>query len=277
VNGFAAARIAGTAQSGTWRATVPVSLPVAPGSVLQFDAHVADAAGNSRDATLLVDNDGIAAALDRSRAGGLDQTHTHSNEFNNGITAGTLSRNGWTARLSAAPTSGGVRSTIAGAGSTSARVSACVGVAKEVRLDVVGETADVTCNPASGSITVKAVSAVPFVELREQLATGAWQQFNLPTGQSMTVGSPATASADNRQPIAVKLLQLDDAGRETVVGGYQLPPGASVDVSVSPGAQGREGHVRFTVLAGTAPVTVDGVARTIRRGESATMRFRRVE
>ena len=62
VNGIAATRTAGTAQAGTWVATVPFTLPVAPGSVLRFDVRASDAAGNVGTATLLVDNDGIPAA-----------------------------------------------------------------------------------------------------------------------------------------------------------------------------------------------------------------------
>ena len=270
VNGVAATLVSGTPQAGNWRATVPITLPVAPGGALRFDARATDAGSNAGVATLLVDNDGIPSALDRSRTGGVDQSAIYSNDFSNSVTTGTLTRGGWTTRLSASPTAGAVRATISGAG-TIARVSACVGVAKEVRLDVVGETADVLCNPTTGTITVKAVSAVPQVELREQLATGAWQQFNLRTGQSMSVGSPATASGTNAAAIAVQLLQIDAAGREVVVGGYQLAPGASVDVSMFAGAPGQDLQVRFNVLQGRVPVTVGGVTRTLERGKPATM------
>ena len=134
---------------------------------------------------------------------------------------------------------GGVRATISGSGGI-ARISACTGAAKEVRLDVSGETADITC-ASTGTITVKAISAAMQIELREQLATGAWQQFNLRTGQSMSVGSPATAGPGNVDAIDVQLIQIDGAGLDTVVGSYQLRPGASVDVSASPRAPGRDG------------------------------------
>jgi hypothetical protein len=270
VNGVAATLVSGTPQAGNWRATVPV----APGAALQIDARAGDAGGNVSVATLLVDNDGIPSALDRSRTGGVDQSTIYSSDFSNNVTAGTLTRGGWITKLSASPTAGAVRATISGAG-TIARVSACVGVAKEVRLDVVGETADVLCNPTTGTITVKAVSAVPQVELREQLASGAWQQFNLRTGQSMSVGSPATASGTNAAAIAVQLLQVDVAGREVVVGGSQLAPGASVDVSMVAGAPGQHLQVRFTVRRGRVPVTVGGVTRTLERGKTATMRIDR--
>ena len=144
VNGIEATRTAGTAQAGTWVATVPVALPVAPGGVLRFEVRASDAAGNVGTATLLVDNDGIPAAMDRNRVTGVDESGSYSNDFVRGPTAGTLTRNGWTVKLSSAPTPGGVRATISGSGGI-ARISACTGAAKEVRLDVIGETADITC------------------------------------------------------------------------------------------------------------------------------------
>ena len=97
---------------------------------------------------------------------------------------------------------------------------------------------------------MKVVSAVPQVELREQLASGAWQQFNLRTGQSMSVGSPATARRHERRGITGQLVRFAAAGREVVFGGYQLAPGASVDVSMIAGAPGRDLQVRFNVLQG---------------------------
>ena len=253
VNGIEATRTG----AAPWVATVPVALPVAPGSVLRFEVRATDAAGNVGTATLLVDNDGIPAALDRNRLTGADESGLYSNDFVRGTTAGTLIRNGWTVKLANAPTANGVRATISGSGGI-ARISACTGVAKEVRLDVIGETADITCAAPTGTITVKAISAVLQIELREQLATGAWQQFNLRTGQSMSVGSPATASLSNVEAIDVDLIEIDETGLETLVGAYQLLPGASVDVAASPRVRGRNGQVRFKVLRGSASVTVSG-------------------
>jgi hypothetical protein len=87
----------------------------------------------------------------------------------------------------------------------------------------------------------------------------------------MSVGSPATASGTNAAAIAVQLLQIDAAGREVVVGGYQLAPGASVDVSMFASAPGQDLQVRFNVLQGRVPVTMGGVTRTLERGKPATM------
>ena len=75
------------------------------------------------------------------------------------------------------------------------------------------------------------------IELRKQLTTGAWQQFNLTTGQSMGTGSPARASASNADAIEALLLQIDGTGHETIIGSYRLLPGASVDVSAVAGKQ----------------------------------------
>ncbi|PYR50455.1 MAG: hypothetical protein DMF95_10440 [Acidobacteria bacterium] len=284
VNGIAATLSSGTPQVGTWRATVPVAVPVAPGNALRFDALALDAAGNAGTASRLVDNDGIPTALDHSRAEGADQSDRFSNDFNNGTTAGTLTRNGWGTKLSNTPTGtvvgpGGVRTTITGSGAGPAKVSACVGATKEVLLDVAGETADFACNPTTGTITVKALSAVApapgkvgTIELREQLSpNGPWQQFNLTTGSSMSVGSPATASASNTAPIVAELRQIAGTGRETVVGSYQLLPGASVDVSATAAGTGRGDLVRVNVLRGRVPITFGGVTRALRPGESATM------
>ena len=270
VNGVAATRTAGTPQAGTWRATVAITLPVAAGGALPFDACATDAAGRTGMVTLFIDNDAIPAALDRARSNGVDESSYSSDEFNNNITAGTLTRNGWTVKVSNAPTAGGVRATVYGAGAI-ARISACIGAAKEVRLDALGETADVTCNPTTGTITVRAVSSVPQIELREHLANGVWQQFNLHTGQSMSVGSPATVSAENAQPIIADLLMIDAKGRETIVGRYQLAPGASVDVTAPPVAAGQDPTLRFEVLKGRVSVTLNGRTQTIRPGAPIVM------
>src|SRR5262249_40593561 len=176
-------------------------------------------------------------------------------------------------KLSNAATTGGVRASVFGMGGIG-RILACVGSAKEVRLDVIGETADIACNPSTGTITVKAISAVPQIELRDQLAGGVWQQFNLLTGQSMSVGSPAMASAENTAAIAVNLLQIDDTGGETVVGVYELLPGSSVEVAVSDRRAAAGGEMQFVVLRGEVRVTVNGVTRRLRPGPPARISIR---
>ena len=270
VNGVAAALAVGTPQAGTWRATVPVPIFIAAGTVVRFDAQAVDTMGNAGAGVLVVDNDGIPASMDRGRTTGADQSGRYSNDFNNGVTTGTLARNGWITTLSNGPIAGGVRVAISGAGAI-ATIGACVGAIKEVRLDGVGETADVTCDPITGTITVKAVSALPRIELREQLANGMWQQFNLRTGQSMSVGSPAHASQDNADSIEVQLLRADHIGNEMVVGSYSMAPGARVDVSIVRGMRGRADQFRFNLLDGRASVTVGRTTRTLKVRHPATM------
>jgi hypothetical protein len=283
VNGMAATRTSGTPQSGTWRATVPITLPVPAGGALHFDAAVSDAGGNSGTGSRIADTDGIPAAMDRRRLDGVEQSGQFSNDFNNDVTAGTLTRNAWTMKLSNAPTTpsvptmiAGVRTTVSGAG-TIAKIAACVGAAKEVRLDVLGETVDIACKATTGTITVKAVSAVPstpsaagIIELREQLATGAWQQFNLKTGQAMTVGSPARASRGNTEVIEAQLITVDAGGTEHVVGTYQLTPDASVDVSVTGDGLSRE-RFQVSVLRGQVAITLGGARRLMGVGQRATL------
>lgn len=94
VNGVAAALVAGTPQSGTWQATVPVTLPVPLGGALTFRATATDFATNPGAPTMIVDNDGIAATIDTDPA-------AFSNGFSDlslgGTTAGTITdRAGWT-------------------------------------------------------------------------------------------------------------------------------------------------------------------------------------
>src|SRR5206468_55766 len=84
-------------------------------------------------------------------------------------------------------------------------------------------------------------------------------------------GSPATASASNTAPIVAELRQIAGTGRETVVGSYQLLPGASVDVSATAAGTGRGDLVRVNVLRGRVPITFGGVTRALRPGESATI------
>ena len=266
VNGVAATLFAGTPQAGTWRATVPSG-----GRSLPIGVTASDAARNSGTASRVVDNDGIPsiapAALDRGRTNGIDQSALSSNDFNNGVTSGTLVRNGWTARLSNAPTVNGVRVQVTGAGTAPARVLACIGAAKEVRLDVVGETADITCDPATGTITAKAVSAVAKIEVWKQTSPTTWTVAQLPTGAIYSTGSPATADRGNASPITVDVVQIDAAGAPLVVGSFDLAPGASVDVTTAPGASRGSEQLHFHVLRGVVPFRLGARTRTLKPGD----------
>jgi uncharacterized repeat protein (TIGR03803 family) len=271
VNGVPASLFRGTAQAGAWRATVPV----VPGASTTVTVTAIDASGNAGTATRFVDNDGIPsiapAALDRGRTDGADLSGVFSNDFNNGVTSGTLVRNGWIARLSNAPTPNGVRVQAIAAGTGPARVLACVGAAKEVRLDVVGETADITCDPVAGTITVRAVSAVAKIEVWKQASPTTFTVAQLPTGATYSTGSPATAAESNTMPIRVQVLRLDRLGALVVVGSFELPPGASVDVTTLQGRGSDAEEVHLRALRGVIPVTLEGRTKTLRPGKLTTI------
>ena len=188
VNSVPASLESGTPQDGTWRAAaVPVTLPVPIGGALVFNVLATDAAANAGMATGVVDNDGISSAvpptalapfpLDRNRATGADESGVFSNDFNNGITSGTVARGGWAMTLTSLPapppptipaspstaswpSAGWVQAAISGSGSA-AVISACTGAAlKQVVLTAAGQRVGLACDPVTGTIYVKALSAV---------------------------------------------------------------------------------------------------------------------
>ena len=118
-------------------------------------------------------------------------------------------------------------------------MSACIGGVKQVRLDVIGERAAIACDPVTGTIAVKAMSAAPTIEVWKQLSSTLWLSVSLPTGAGMSTGSPTTANPDNREPIDGQVLSFDERGVASVIGTFQLAPGASLDVSVMPDTSGR--------------------------------------
>jgi uncharacterized repeat protein (TIGR03803 family) len=297
--GTSASLTAGSAQSGTWSASVPVS--ITPGAAIEFRAVIRDNAGNSTEVVRIVDNDGIQSAappaalapfaLDRGRTTGNDQTNVFSSEFNNGITSGTFARNGWTTTLGAVPapprplgimpigfwpTTGWVQVAVTGsAAPAQAIVSACTGRVKQVRLDAVGERAAFACDPVTGTIAVKALSASPMIEVWKQISESSWLGIPLLTGMGISTGSPTTALADNPAPIEVKVVRYDDRGVAHVIGTFRLEPGATADVSVNPDAAGQDDSLVFHALRGTVAFTMGGVVHVLEPGAAKTMRIDR--
>ena len=204
-----------------------------------------------------------------SRIDGLDQCDRFSDDFNNGVTAGTLTRNGGTIRLSNSPLAGGVRATLSAKPTAGASwVFACVGALKKVGLDALGETADILCEPSTGTITVKATSASPRIQVWKQQSDDTWTVAELPTGATYSTGSPATASANNREPIDVSVVQLTEAGAIKKVGSFRLAPGDSVDVTVGPTAPGETDRVGIKVLRGRVAISLRGFEGSLEPGES---------
>jgi Tol biopolymer transport system component/N-acetylneuraminic acid mutarotase len=272
VNGVAASLVSGTPQSGTWRAFVPVRLPVLPTGALRFTATATDGSANAASAVVTVDNDGIAAAIDRNRATGADESAAYTSDFNDGATAGTAARAAGTLSLSDLSAPEGVRAIFSGA-SGSARLSACSGSSKEVLLDRAGETADITC-AANGSITVKAVAASPAIEVVKRTFVNFlgfrfpyFYRVVLTTGQSVTTGSPVAASPDNTEPVLVEL--IDEGGN--AYGSFRLDPGESVDVNFDRVDASDPDRVSFDVLSGEVAFNVTGQTATLRAGQSHSL------
>jgi len=203
------------------------------------------------------DNDGIADAVDRNRTTGADESLVASNDFNDGVTSGTLTRNGWTVTVTDL-TPAGVQVSISGTG-TIARIDGCdLSGPERVSLDVAGETADITCG-ASGSLTATAATASPTIQLRKP-PTGPAIAVTLTTGQTATMGSPITADPSNTEPILVEFVDENDVA----YGSFQLDPGESVDLVANP-----SGTFDVTVLSGTVTITIGTQVITLTQGQSA--------
>jgi hypothetical protein len=80
-----------------------------------------------------------------------------------------------------------------------------------------------------------------------------------------------TASPDNTEPIHVLLVQIEeDTGNQVEVGSFDLDPGESADVSVTPGTN-REDLILFSVLNGSVTVTIGDVTQTVGAGQQVTV------
>ncbi|MFL6228095.1 MAG: kelch repeat-containing protein [Pyrinomonadaceae bacterium] len=293
INGVAASLISGTPQSGTWRASVPVSLPVAAGGALNFNVTATDVGGNLATATVIVDNDGIAAGIDKDRATAAAQGAAFSSDFNDRGTPGTtvatsgtiVDRGGWSVKMSDLGAPLGVQASVEGAGSSTAKISPCSDSPhnyKEVWLDSAGETANMTCG-STGTLTLTAVRANPSIELLEKVSPDPFSFIFLPlwvrvslqnhvtplgTGQTtVSLGSPVTASPDNTEPVLVELLDENQVS----FGSFLLDPGASVDVSFKRDALDSDISVVAHVLSGTVTINVTGQTATLGAGQTGTL------
>jgi hypothetical protein len=108
------------------------------------------------------------------------------------------------------------------------------------------------------------------IEVWKQTSPTTWTSAQLPTGAIYSTGSPATAAATNTASITVNIVQTDSAGTPTVVGAFDLAPGASVDVRSAAASGGREG-VEFRVLRGVIPVRLGGRTHTLKAGSVTTV------
>jgi hypothetical protein len=278
VNGVSATLVAGTPQSGTWRAMVSVAI----GALNSFDARAVDVGGNAASAQFWADGDGITAAIDRNRVTGSDESRIYSSDFKAGITAGTIvDRAGWTLEINESTDGPGGqvpgRSQISvravGLGGT-ARVAVCDGTHKEIHLDAPFERAVWSCG-ASGTLTVWAANALPAIRVAKTISFSFFGHVasitfdaNVGAAQTYSTGSPFRADPANTEPIPVT---IRDQSGETI-GSFSIDPGDHADVSVTPDGTANadlvldviEGEVAFTIGSETTtlqaadlPVTVD--------------------
>ena len=293
INGINAT-LNGTTPLGTrWLA----NLSTPAGTALTINALATDLAANKGSLAAVIDNDGIAKTIDKGRTTAADQSGVFSSDFNNGTTAGTVIRAA-AENVSVFPRGAAVGVTLASSGS--ARITACTGTIKSFVLNAQGESADVSCN--GDTVTVKAVSTPNVIEVYK-LNTGArilsqWQcaflplayrhspmcqlqyssfsyqydyLISLPQGQSVSTGSPVTASPSNTQPIHVTLIQVaDDGSPDFPVADFDLDPSESADVRIEEGMN-RQDLLTFSVLHGTVTFDVGGVTQTVVEGQQATI------
>jgi hypothetical protein len=202
------------------------------------------------------DGDGIIGSVDTDKS---VTSHGFSDVPQGGSTAGVIvTRNGWTVGITDF-SQGGVTVELTGTGSGPVILQACAaGDTEEVRLDGVAARATVTCAVDSGSTTVRALAAFPYIELRKT-AGGITTILELAPGQAATIGSPAIADPDNLEPVRIRLVDL----QEVPIGELALDPGESAEATQSSG-----GVLSVTVFSGSVPVTVGNEVVVIGVGES---------
>src|SRR5262249_53557682 len=142
---------------------------------------------------------------------------------------------------------------------------------KQIRLNVSGERGVFACDPVTGTIAFKALSALPSIEVWKQLTPNIWLAIPVMTGGGISTGSPTTAFPDNPPPIHAKVIRYDDSGSPRTVGTFRLEPGATADVQVQADASGTDDQVVFRALRGRVPVSMGNVLRTLEPGGSTAV------
>ena len=200
------------------------------------------------------DADGIATTIDLSAA----FSNAFSDVAQGGTTDGVITaRNGWTVTAGDISPSG-VQLSLTGSGGAAATTEVCsAGGAEGVELDTAGEIAVAQCS-ATGSTSLRAVVALPTIELRDP-PTGPGVLILLTTGQAATVGSPIEASPTNTESITILFVDATN----TPYGSMELDPGEIVDVDVD-----AAGNVDATVLNGVVTITVGSDTQTLSEGRA---------
>ncbi len=263
---------------------------VSPGTALNIFVTARDVQNRIGSASRVVDNDGIAAAVDTDPS-------AYSSTFSDGFTFGNIVRNG--AVVTLAPRAGMTAASQITPGTV--QIYACSGGPKYVTLNAPGEGADIACNSFTGTIFVRGYgSPGSTIEVSKQVNSFRYESYTrcvrsgflgrnrycyrvqyvvpytywyvatLAPGQAMSTGSPATADADNIGSIHVALLQVEeDSGVDIEVGSFDLDPGESADVDVIPGVE-RQDTVTLSSLAGTVTGELSGTPVIVAAGESAS-------
>jgi Tol biopolymer transport system component len=238
-----------------------------------------DGAGDACDADM--DGDGIDNGIDRN-LDGVSQALTPSNNFNDGVTTGTVARRvgDQTVSVSDLFGLGGVYVEIEPRGSCDFAKGVCnFDAANSVQIPICGGDKRVTFHDAAVELRCQGSTArvtaiqAPFAKggvLFERLFwVRGLQQFRvvarLTTPQTVSAGSPFTAASSNTAPISVDV--LDESG--TTIGTFVLDPDESVDVSVDEQPSG-EVTVSATLLQGDVAITIYGQTHTLTVGETNT-------
>ena len=244
------------------------------------------------------DGDGIEDLIDRSMDGLTDEVFnpfndTFNDTVNGGMTFGIIeNRSGVGVCITDLPFPDGVQATISGSdGAPGVLIDTCGPDPldhtdpffswERTRLDVAGETANITCvSPGSGCplsasppcTKVTAVTAIgtipgamtcggPRIELLKSVGF-FFLRACLSTNQFATAGSAITAGANNVGPILVEIVNVNDIP----FGSFQLAPGQAADVDFP-----TDTTVTVTNLGpGPLTVTVGDVTAVLSPGESQT-------
>ncbi len=202
------------------------------------------------------DADGIVNTID-------PQPAVFSNDFTDvaqgGTSDGTISnRDAWTIKVGDVSPSG-IQIDLSGSGGAPATFDVCaLNGTQRILLDASGESVVYSCNATTGSTSVRALNALPIVELRDP-ATGPGVIIQLGTGQGATTGSPVTALDTNTAPIVVII--VDATGTE--IGSFELDAGESAQVVVNP-----DGSADAVVIEGVVEITVRGESVVLESGET---------
>jgi hypothetical protein len=271
-------RISGSAQVGRWVGPVPANLAdLFVSSAFSATVFASDGS-NTTTRTVVVDNDGIDAVVDRF--GSSDNSSVFNTAFDDGTTSGRIQRHTWwkwrAVSVKKPAGSSWIRIALPGVDPTledAVNFEVCSGASKLVQLQFSGESADVKC--ASSTLYIHAITALPAIEVFKYYLSpysGVGYYYlaaSLPSGQGTSTGSPFTADPDNTEPIDVTIVHVTETGLEEPMGSFAVDPGESVDVQILHSGTGRDDRIELEALAGDIAVTITGQTQTVGAGETS--------